>query len=76
MEVLARNYYIHQDARAVWLWEALKYKIGADNNTDNILDATAYGIDVRSEHWHLVTNTRTSSKQLVEAELVEDNTPF
>lgn len=75
-EVNTRGYYIHNDARAAWLWQAYKYKIGAPKNKDDILDGSAYGIDVRAEYWHLITNTRSSVRTVEEAALVEDNTPF
>lgn len=75
-EVLSRNYYIHNDAKPVWLWQALKYKIGMPKNKDDILDAAAYGLDVRADYWHLVTNTFSTSREIAEVELVEDNTPF
>lgn len=75
-EVLSRGYFIHAAAKATWLWQALKYKIGAPNNKDDTLDAGAYGLDVRADYWHLVTNTHSTSREVVEAELVEDNTPF
>jgi len=75
-EVTSSNYYIHNEARAVWLWQAMKYKIGKDKNKDDILDATAYGLDVRAEHWHLVTNLRKAGLFLVSPGVQEDNTPF
>jgi len=75
-EVTASNYYIHSEARAVWLWQAMKYKIGKDKNKDDILDATAYGLDVRAEYWHLVTNLRKANLLLVSPGVVLDNTPF
>lgn len=75
-ELYAQGYYIHQDALAQWLWQAHKYKIGAPKNKDDILDAVAYGIDVRNEYWHLVTNLLHRIKTAAEQVLVLDNTPF
>lgn len=75
-ELYARNYFIHQDAKPTWLWQAHKYKIGAPKNKDDILDAVAYGLDVRTEYWHLVTNLLNRIKSAQEQVLVLDNTPF
>ena len=75
-EVIAENYYIHPAAKAVWVWQAMKYKIGKKDNKDDILDAVAYALDIRNEYWHLVTNLRATGKFLLPAGIVEDNTPF
>lgn len=75
-EVIASNYFIHAEARAAWLWQALKYKIGKADNSDDTLDATAYGLDVRAEYWHLVTNLRKKGMFLLSSGVVLDNTPF
>lgn len=75
-EVKTANYYIHPEAKAAWLWQALKYKIGKEDNEDDILDAGAYGLQVRSDYWHLVTNLKSSGMFLLTTGVVEDNTPF
>lgn len=75
-EVVAGNYHIHKDVRAVWMWQAVKYKLGKKNNKDDILDATAYGLDMRSEHWHLVKNLRLKALEAPATGVIEDNTPF
>ena len=75
-EVIAGNYYIHPSCLAVWVWQAMKYKIGKKDNRDDILDAVAYALDIRNEYWHLVTNLRSNGKFLQVAGIVEDNTPF
>jgi hypothetical protein len=76
-EVIAGNYYIHPDCLAQWLWQAMKYKLGKDDNKDDVLDAAAYGLDVRTEYWHLVVNLNIagmlSASNIIP---VEDNTPF
>lgn len=75
-EVMAANYYLHPDVLAAWLWQAMKYKIGKEDNKDDILDAIAYALDVRAEHWHLVTNLRTRGIATTVAVVEDDNTPF
>lgn len=74
-EACSGNYYIHKDALAVWLWQAMKYKIGKDDNKDDILDACAYGIDMRAEYWHLIKNNKVLALEN-SASVVTDNTPF
>lgn len=80
-ELYASNYFILPKAIASWMWQAMAYKVGKNNskekkNKDDILDAVAYGIDVRNEYWHLVKNLKTSGKFLVQAHVVDNNTPF
>lgn len=77
-EVIKGTYAIHDACRALWLWQAMKYKIGKKDNKDDILDAPAYGLDVRNEYWHLVKNLKQSGMFLLEgtSSVVEDNTPF
>lgn len=75
-EVIAGNYYLYAEPRAVWVWQALKYKIGKKENKDDILDAVAYGLDVRAEYWHHLKNLRTTGRLAHSAGVVEDNTPF
>lgn len=76
-EVIAGNYYIHPEALAAWTWEGMAYKIGKTDNKDNILDATAYGLDMRNEFWHLIKNRHTDSAYSEEIpQVIEDNTPF
>lgn len=75
-EVVAANYYLYKAASALWLWQALKYKIGKKDNRDDILDAVAYGLDVRAEYWHHLKNLRTEGRFSQSARVVIDNTPF
>lgn len=77
-EAMAGNYYVHPECKAMWLWQALKYKIGKPDNKDDILDGVAYGLDVRAEFWHLITNLKRLSvtRPLDQLAVVEDNTPF
>jgi len=76
-ECLAGNYFHGTAAaRSAFIWQATKYKLGAKKNKDDLLDATAYGLDVRNEYWHLVTNLRSSGIKLVTATVQDNNTPF
>lgn len=75
-EVIARNYFIHRAAAVLWLWQAMKFKIGKPDNKDDVLDAVAYGLDIRAEYWHLVKNLKRADGFLLEGAVVIDNTPF
>lgn len=75
-EMVAGNYYIFPSCRAVFIWQATKYKLGKKNNKDDILDACAYGLDVRADYWQYVTNLRNTGKWQETAKVIEHNTPF
>lgn len=75
-ELYATNYFLFSTVRATYTWQAMKYKIGKKDNKDDLLDAIAYGLDVRNEYWHLVTNLRSSGQLLVSASVQLNNTPF
>lgn len=75
-DLYAGNYYLHHSTRPAFVFQATKYKIGAKKNKDDILDADAYGLDVRNEYWHLVGNLQTQQKKLTNATVVSNNTPF
>lgn len=54
-EIYAGNYYITDPAtRRAFTWQASMYKIGKKKNKDDVLDACAYGLDVRNGYWHLI----------------------
>lgn len=76
-ELLAGNYW-HKTAeeRALFQWQAMAYKIGKKDNKDDILDAQSYGLDVRSEYWHLIRNNKVQIGHNQEARVISDNTPF
>jgi hypothetical protein len=62
-ELYAGNYYLCDGPKAIFVWQAMKYKVGLTKskdkkNKDDILDACAYGLDVRNEYWHLVRNNK------------------
>lgn len=75
-EVYAGNYSLLEVVKALFVWQAMKYKIGAKKNKDDVLDACAYGLDVRNDYWHLVKNLKTRSQWLIPAGVVANNTPF
>lgn len=76
-ELYAANYFLFDSVKATYVWQAMKYKIGKKDNKDDILDAVAYGLDIRNEYWHLVKNLKMEA-QLVsgQARVVGNNTPF
>lgn len=58
-ELYKETYYILEpEARRRFNWQASMYKIGKTDNRDDILDADSYGLDIRNEYWHLITNLR------------------
>jgi len=75
-ELYAENYYQGQDARIAYVFQASKYKIGAKKNKDDILDADAYGLDVRNEFWHLLEHVNHLKNNAVVAAVQRGNTPF
>jgi hypothetical protein len=75
-EVVSGEYKIHAEARAMWIWQAMKYKIGKKDNKDDILDGAAYGIDVRAEYWPYITNLKKLSLTHQRHPVLENNTPF
>lgn len=76
-ELYAGNYYLFESVKALFVWMAMKYKIGQKKNKDDVLDACSYGLDVRNDYWHLVKNLkRTGQFQIEDAVVVTNNTPF
>jgi hypothetical protein len=75
-ELYAMNYYLFAAVRSAFTWQAMKYKIGKKKNKDDILDAVAYGLDVRTEYWDLIRNLKAQGKWSVQATVLGNNTPF
>jgi hypothetical protein len=75
-ELYALNYYLFTGVKSAFVWQAMKYKLGKKKNKDDLLDACAYGLDVRTEYWHLVKNLRTEHLYRQTAQVVHNNTPF
>ena len=77
-ELYKGTYFLHNpETRRDFVWQASMYKIGKKDNKDDLLDAIAYGVDVRNEYWHLIRSLNAPStinhhKQSV----VVHNTPF
>lgn len=78
LELYNQSYYLLDHAtRSDFVWQASMYKIGKKDNKDDLLDAVAYGLDMRNEYWHLITTARKTS--VIEGQacrVVADNTPF
>jgi hypothetical protein len=56
------SYIIHSpEVRRDYTWQASLYKIGKPDNKDDLLDAIAYGEDVRNEYWHLLVPPATAT---------------
>jgi len=51
------------------------YKLGKSDNKDDLLDACAYGEDVKNEYWDKI---KLSTSRLIDSEcaVVKNNTPF
>lgn len=76
-ELYAKNYFLFDVVRTLFVFQAMKYKLGKLDNKDDILDCCSYGLDVRNEYWYLITNKRTEGRfQLTDAVVVGNNTPF
>lgn len=74
-ELYAGNYYQSNSARPAFVYQATAYKLGKKDNKDDLLDSDAYGLDVRNEHWHLVTTVQRN-KRTESVGVVTNNTPF
>lgn len=77
-QLLSKTWFIaDMEARQRYIFQALSYKIGKNNNRDDILDAGAYVEDIRSEeHWSLVHSLPMNSPEYTKARVVANNTPF
>ena len=60
-ELYKKTYFLHDSVvRREFTWQGSIYKIGKRDNKDDILDAIAYGLDIRNEFWHLITPLNSS----------------
>lgn len=76
-DLYQQNYFIHDMAtRRDFTWQASTYKLGKSDNRDDLLDACAYGLDVRNEYWGMIT--RLNHGLLIDGDcrVVPSNTPF
>jgi hypothetical protein len=78
-ELYKKSCYIHDpEARRLYTWQASLYKFGKKENKDDILDACAYGLDIRNEFWHLIRPLKGYSSHQIDHNLcsVEHNSCF
>lgn len=76
-ELYALNCFIlDPKTRRDFVWQASLYKLGKKDNKDDLLDAIAYGQDIRNEFWHLILPPRKAVVIEGEYNVVPCNTPF
>lgn len=64
-ELYKKTWFIHDPrCRREFTWQGSMYKFGKKENKDDILDAMAYGLDVRNEFWHLITPLRNNAHKV------------
>jgi hypothetical protein len=78
IQELLQGNYRHKtvEEKALFTWQAMAYKLGKKDNKDDILDAQSYGIDMRTDYWHLITNNKVFIGNNESSAVVVDNTPF
>lgn len=69
-------YILDPETRRDYVWQASVYKIGKTDNKDDLLDAIAYGQDIRNEFWHLIKPPRLDNWIEGVCSVVGNNTPF
>ena len=76
-ELYKLNYFIHDpETRRAFTWQASTYKMGKTDNKDDLLDAIAYGLDVRNEFWDRIKLLNHGFIIDGECRVVSNNTPF
>jgi hypothetical protein len=78
-ELYAGNWYLADgNVRSTYVWQATRYRLGEKDNKDDILDAVAYGTDVRNDPqlWQFVTRLDHLRKANRPARVIANNTPF
>lgn len=71
------SYIIHDpETRRDFTWQASLYKLGKKDNRDDLLDACAYGLDVRNEYWRQITKLDYGLTLDGECRVIGNNTPF
>ena len=64
-ELYKQTYFLHDPAtRRDFTWQGSLYKLGKDKNRDDLLDACAYGLDIRNEYWQLIRPLYSTSYQV------------
>ena len=62
--------------RRDFTWQASMYKVGKPNNRDDLLDACAYGQDVRNEYWQHISFLDHGITIEGTCRVIPNNTPF
>lgn len=76
-ELYNESYYLHDpQTRRDFTWQASTYKLGKSDNKDDLLDACAYGLDVRNEYWHMISLLDFGLTIDGEYRVLTNNTPF
>lgn len=76
-ECYGGHYYIEDvKTRRDFVWQASMYKMDKTENVDDLLDAVAYGVDVRNEYGYLIVPVNKAVIDSKDYELVTGNTPF
>lgn len=78
-DLYSRNSALHPRCRPLFIFYAMRYKIGKKKNKDDLLDADAYALDMRSDYWKYICNNKRKaieSRAASKAAVVENNTPF
>jgi hypothetical protein len=69
-------FFLRPQDRALFMWWAMKYKIGKKDNRDDYLDAPSYGLDVRNDYWPLIGLLNEGPKGPKTHRVRSNNTPF
>jgi hypothetical protein len=76
-DLYAESYYIYDPVtRRDFTWQASMYKVGKPNNRDDLLDACAYGQDVRNEYWQHISFLDHGITIEGTCRVIPNNTPF
>lgn len=68
------SYVIHNPAvRRDYTWQASLYKIGHPKNKDDLLDAIAYGEDIRRDYWHLLIPSSLKTIDMTKCAVIPNN---
>lgn len=76
-DLYALNYYIYDPVtRRNFTWQASTYKLGKTKNRDDLMDACAYGMDVRNEYWQFIRFLDHGLTIEGTCRVIPNNTPF
>lgn len=74
--LLEASYTMSPKAYTDWLFQALSFKTDRKDNRDDLLDASAYGLDVRSDYHPLLVSLYLRSSSTKPRARVMDNNSF